>query len=352
MIRMFLLALALLAGSTPAFAEATADREDRILLVISSHGRDGGESQPGYEMDELSQAWLALRANGFDLDVASPAGGAVVADKFDAGKPYNTAFLADPEARSKLASTLMLETGMGSEYAAVLVIGGKGAMMDLPFSQVLQKVLADTHARGGVIAAVCHGPAVFARMRTEDGAQFVEGRTLAGFTDEEEASFGKKWVPHFPFLLESELRRVGANFTEGPIMTPHVVTDGRIVTGQNPFSVARTADAMVRALGRDPAPRELWADERSMKLVRNFVEGERAPLTQALEHDLEALDPMLIAAWGYYRSLDETLGRSDLAQAVSVLELVSPYLAVPELEAAISAARDRLAALHSQGAAR
>lgn len=344
MIRVISLALLLLFWSPPAPA-AGSDQSDRILLVVSSHGRDDGESQPGFEMDELSQAWLVLRENGFEMDIASPTGGAVVADKFDAEKAYNAAFLADPTAQAKLASTLMLETGMGDDYAGVLVIGGKGAMMDLPFSQVLQQILADTHGQGGVIAAVCHGPAVFARMRTEDGSHFVAGRTLAGFTDEEEASFGKKWVPHFPFLLESELRRIGATFTEGPIMTPHVVTDGRIVTGQNPFSVARTADAMIRALGRNPEARELWADERSMMLVRQFAEGDRAPLAQALAEDAGALDPMLIAAWGYYRSLEETIDSAALAEAIAVMELAFPYLQMPEFEGVITDARRRLEGL-------
>ncbi|KWV93923.1 type 1 glutamine amidotransferase domain-containing protein [Erythrobacter sp. AP23] len=344
MIRMILLALTLLLVSPHAIAAETG-QSDRILLVVSSHGRDGGESQPGYEMDELSQAWLVLRDNGFEVDIASPSGGAVVADKFDAEKAYNAAFLADPIAQSKLASTLMLETGMGDRYTGVLVIGGKGAMMDLPFSQVLQQILADTYEREGVIAAVCHGPAVLARMRTEDGSHFVAGRMLAGFTDEEESSFGKKWVPHFPFLLESELRRIGATFSEGPIMTPHVATDGRIVTGQNPFSVARTADAMIRALGQAPKAREPWADERSMELVRQFAEGDRAPLAQALAEDPAALDPMLIAAWGYYRSLEETIDRAALAQAIAVMELAFPHLQMPEFEGVIAEARRRLEGL-------
>jgi len=238
-------ALILLLGFIPAFAHAAAPT-GKILLVISSHGRDAGKTQPGFEMDELSQAWLIFRANGLVTDIASPAGGAVVADEYDPAKPYTAAMLANPEAQTALANTQRLSPAMHDQYDAIFVIGGKGAMFDLPFSQVLQQLILDMDKRGAVISAVCHGPAVFARILTAESKSFVAGRRLTGFADEEEAMFGKRWVPHFPFLLEAELRRQGATFSEAPIMLPHLMEDGRIITGQNPYSVTLAAEATVR----------------------------------------------------------------------------------------------------------
>lgn len=340
MARWITLFCALLLGAFQAHAAPPADR---ILLVVSSHGREDGKAQPGYEMDELAQAWLVLRANGMDVDIASPAGGTVTADGHDPKKPYNAAFAADPEAMAKLAKTLPLTTDMAGKYAAVVVIGGKGAMFDLPFSQILQRLLATTEARGGVVSAVCHGPAIFARIINADGTPWVNGRRVTGFADEEEALFGKEWVPHFPFLLESELRRLGAAFAEAPIMLPHVAVDGRVVTGQNPYSVAAAAEAVIQALGKQPVARELWADERSLGLVATAIGGDIAPFETALANDPGSIDIPLVAIWGYYRALQAKHDPAILAPALAVMERVQPHFPEPELDKAIAAARATLA---------
>lgn len=339
MVRWITLFCALLLG---AFQAHAAPQSERALLVVSSHGRDGGKTQPGFEMDELSQAWLVLRANGLAVDIASPAGGPVVADEHDAAKPYNAAFAADAEAQRKLAHTVPLSAAMAGQYDAIMVIGGKGAMFDLPFSQVLHALLIETEARGGVVAAVCHGPAVFARIRNADGSRWAEGRRLTGFTDEEEQMFGKQWVPHFPFLLESELRRLGADFSEAPIMLPHVAVDGRIVTGQNPYSVAAAAEAVVAALGHTPAPRMPWPDERSLDLVAQAVASNAAPLAAALEQG-NGVDVPLVAIWGYYRALQARDDMTMLAPALTVMELARPHFPEPQLDAAIAEARSIIA---------
>ena len=326
-----------------AFQAHAAPPTDRILLVVSSHGREGGKAQPGYEMDELAQAWLVFRANGMDVDIASPAGGPVVADAYDPAKPYNAAFGVDADAQGKISQSLPLTTDMAGQYSAIMVIGGKGAMFDLPFSQVLQRLLVENEARGGVVAAVCHGPAVFARIRNADGSPWISGRRVTGFADEEEAMFGKEWVPHFPFLLESELRRLGAEFSEAPIMLPHVAVDGRLVTGQNPYSVAAAAEAVVQALGRQPLAREPWTDERSLDLVAQAIGGDAEPLETAMAENRAAIDVPLVAIWGYYRSLQANGDPALLAPALRIMELAQPHFPEPELDKAIAAARATLA---------
>ncbi|VVT05555.1 type 1 glutamine amidotransferase domain-containing protein [Erythrobacter sp. EC-HK427] len=317
---------------------------DRVLLVVSSHGRGGGDVQPGFEMDELAQAWLVFTANGMHVDIASPEGGAVVADAFDANKPYNAAFAADAEASAALADTLRLDPAMRGQYAAIMVIGGKGAMFDLPFSQVLQQLLIDTETSGGVIAAVCHGPAVLTQMRNADGSPWLSGRSLTGFTDEEEALFGERWAPQFPFFVESEAESLGARFSEAPMMLPFVVTDGRLVTGQNPYSVAAAADATLRALSREPAARTPWVDEHSLQLVSQAIGGDPAGLADALQRQDGSVDVPLVAIWGYYRAVEANGDPALLAPALRVMELALPYFPEPQLEAAIAEARTALSA--------
>lgn len=315
---------------------------DKVLLVVSGFGLDAGRARPGYEFDELSQAYLVLRDNGYDVEIASPDGGVVVADEYDADRPYNALFLSDPVAVSRLAATRPIRELDPAAYVAIFVMGGKGAMFDLPYDPVLKDLLARHHAGGGVLAAVCHGPAAFVRLRTSDGRAVIAGVPMAGFTNEEEHLFASKWIPHFPFLLEDELAAQGAQFAEAQPMMPFVQSGNRIVTGQNPSSTALTAEALVRALGREPVARELWADERSLLLVQRFMAGETEWAAGELAARPGHYDVPLIAMYGYTRAQDPAAGADDLRHGLSVMELAAPHFDHPQLREAIAAARLRV----------
>ena len=326
-------------------ANATTSANDRVLLVISSNGLDDGKTRPGFEMDELSQAYAVFADNGLQVDIASPSGGTVVADKFNPDKPYNSRFLADPKAVAKLTSTRAITSVGNEKYAAIFIIGGKGAMFDLPVNANLKTMLAATYQAGGVIGAVCHGPAVLMNVPLEGGASLLEGRSVTGFSNEEEALFGKGWAPSFPVLLESGLRGSGAKFSEAPMMLSHVVTDGRLVTGQNPSSTAAAAEAVVKAMGRTLALRQPWADERSIKLLSQMLNDDKAKARASFNADPSLYDVPLIAMWGFFRAQSAGSDRNALTHAVEVMELTTPHFKRPELTSAIAEARSKLATM-------
>lgn len=325
----------------PANAQASAN--DRVLLVVSSNGLDDGKTRPGFEMDELSQAYAVFADNGLQVDIASPSGGTVVADRFNPAKPYNSRFLSDPVAAAKLTSTRTLTSVSKQRYAAIFIIGGKGSMFDLPINTDLKTLLATTYEAGGVIGAVCHGPAVLMNVPLKGGASLLEGRAVTGFSNEEEAQFGKGWLPSFPVLLENGLRGSGAKYSEAPIMLNHVVTDGRLVTGQNPASTAAAAEAVIKAMGRTLAPRQPWADERSMALISQMLGGDRAKAQASFKADPKLYDVPLIAMWGFVRAQSVGSDRAALTHAVEVMELASPHFTRPELVSAITEARNKIA---------
>lgn len=332
------LAFCLLVGPLPSHAE----QPRKVLLVVSGFGLNGGQLRPGFEFDELSQAYLVFRNSGFDVEIASPRGGQVVADDYDAAKPYNAQFLADGMATARLASTRPLEAVKASDFAGIFIVGGKGAMFDLPHDPVLKALLAAHHEAGGVLGAVCHGPVAFTGLTTASGTPLINGQPITAFTNEETRLFGEKWVPHFPFVLEDELVARGARFAEAEPMMPFVQVGDRIVTGQNPNSTAIAAEAMVRLLGVEPATRDLWADERSLMLVGGFLEGKIADPAKQLAAEPQLYDMPLIAMYGYYRTLDTTADAKDLAQGLAVMELAAPYFDHPQLLQAIGDVRSRL----------
>lgn len=332
------LASCLLLGAFPAHAELPR----KVLLVVSGFGLASGQLRPGYEFDELSQAYLVFRNSGFEVEIASPRGGEVVADDYDAAKPYNAQFLADKTAVARLASTRPLEAVKASDFAGIFIVGGKGAMFDLPYDPVLKGLLVSHYEAGGVLGAVCHGPVAFIALTNAAGAQLISNQPVTAFTNEETTLFGEKWVPHFPFVLENELVAKGARFAEAEPMMPFVQVGDRIVTGQNPNSTAITAEAMVRLLGVEPAARDLWADERSLMLIGSLLEGETADHAKQLAAEPELYDMPLIAMYGYYRTLDKTADATDLTQGLAVMELAAPYFDHPQLLQAIVDVRARL----------
>jgi putative intracellular protease/amidase len=326
-------------------ANATTSQNNRVLLVVSGHGQEEGKVRPGFEMDELTQAYAVFVDNGLQVDIASPAGGAVVADKFNRDKPYNRRFLADSMAAAKLTATRSIASLDKQDYAAVFIIGGKGAMFDLPVDVQLKALLARTYQAGGVVGAVCHGPAVLMNVLLQGGTSLLEGRSVTGFSNEEEALFGKGWAPAFPVLLENGLRGSGAKFSDAPMMLSHVVTDGRLVTGQNPYSTAAAAEAVIRAMGRTPAPRQPWADERSILLLGQMLNGDAVKARAAFNADPTLYDVPLIAMWGFFRAQSAGSDRGVLTNAVDVMELALPHFSRPELVSAIAEARNTLATM-------
>lgn len=337
------IALLVTAPAAHAATPTATAANDRVLLVISSYGADEGKTRPGFEMDELTQAYLIFKDNGLQVEIASPTGGAVVADQYDRNKPYNNRFLTDAAASAKLANTRSLASVKDEKYAAIFVIGGKGAMFDLPINTDLKTLLASSYDAGGVIGAVCHGPAVLMNVPLKNGTSLLEGRAVTGFSNEEEALFGKGWAPSFPVLLENGLRGSGARFSEAPLMLNHVVADGRLVTGQNPYSTASAVEAMVKVMGRQIAPRQPWTDERSINLIGELLNGDKAKARAAFNADPKLYNAPLIAMWGFFRAKSAGSDRAVLANAVEVMELASPHFTRPELVAAIADGRTKLA---------
>ena len=313
----------------------TAAPAERVLMVISGHGKDGGKTQPGYEFDEFAQAYLIFRDNGFAIDVASPQGGKVEADEYDPEKPYNAALIADTDATRKLDQTLATHALRDQHYAAVFVVGGKGAMFDLPKDNALQALLRQTWQRHGVVAGVCHGPAAFADLRLTDGTPLVAGKTVSAFTNEEEALFGKKWSKQYPFLLEDKLTANGARFQKADFMLAQLSVDGRLITGQNPYSTTAVAEAVVRALGKQPVARELYNDERSITLLARTLKGEQAWATSELATRTGQYDVPLIAMYGYYR-LQHATQPAEKQTAINIMALASAHWYHPKLQLALA----------------
>lgn len=326
--------------SIPRPAEA-AERK-KILVVLSSEGREKGTTRSGFEMDELSQAYLIFKKNGFHIDIASPKGGHAEADAYDAKAPFNADFIADVEAMKTLQNTQRTDAVGSGNYAAVYIVGGKGAMFDLPQDQALGKLIREIYERGGVVGAVCHGPAALVNVTLSNGQPLIKDKMVTGFTNEEETVFGKKWKQEFSFLLEDAIIGKGARWKEAPLMMSNVVADGRLVTGQNPYSTPGVAEAMVSAAGQTPVQRVAWRDELTMQLMESALQPEKHDfIRHQLNTDTKKYHIELVGLVGYYQ-LQVADNDDEIRTALVFMELAFPHMTAPQLKLGMAVANQKL----------
>lgn len=274
---------------------ATPAPRGRVLAVVSSAAHFPGSSKKaGYELTELARAYYVFQASGFEVDIASPQGGRPPEriDSDDMGDA-DYAFLNDPAVQRKLQSTLRLQDVAPARYNAVYFVGGKGAMFDFPGNAEIARIAGAVAAQGGVLGAVCHGPAALLGLRGADGRSLVAGRRMTGFTNDEELFLMKDARQRLPFLLEDRARELGAQFATAPKYVGHVVVDGKLVTGQNPWSTWAVAEAMVRALGAIPAARPETSEERSVLALAAYYSGGLAAGRAELRQG-QGFDKMLV----------------------------------------------------------
>lgn len=220
--------------------------KEKVLFVVTSHSELGDTGRKtGYFLSEVTHPWSVLEQY-YDIDVVSPQGGRPPVDGFDLSDPINARFWNDPEWQKKMGATMTPAEVDPSQYKAIFYAGGHGAMWDFPHNEALAAIAAAIYEAGGIVSAVCHGPAGLLPIKLKDGSNLVKGRKVTGFTNPEEDANGTASV--VPFLLETALENEGALFQEGPMWSDHVVVDGRLITGQNPMSALSLGRALLRAL--------------------------------------------------------------------------------------------------------
>jgi len=222
----------------------------KILMVLTSHDTLGNTGlKTGFWLEEFAAPYFVFRDAGIELTLASPKGGQPPldpkSDRPENQTPAQLRFKKDPAAQQALANTLKLADMKADDFDTVFYPGGHGPMWDLAESAESIALLEAFYNSGKPIALVCHSPGVL-RHVTYQGAPLVKGKHVSGFTDGEETEMQLTKV--VPFLVEDELLRLGAIFEKVANWQPFTVTDGRLVTGQNPASSTVAAQALLKLL--------------------------------------------------------------------------------------------------------
>jgi putative intracellular protease/amidase len=219
-----------------------------VLFVVTSNAVKGDTGIPtGFNLAEATHPFEKLHKAGIQVEFASPKGGAAPPDGMeDMNDPVIAHYWADANFRHAIANTLCLDDVDPARYSAIFFAGGHGTMWDFPNSTAAQKAIREIDAAGGIVSAVCHGPAALVNARRTDGSLLISGKRVAAFTNGEEEEVQATHI--VPFLLASTLNERGAFHQNTPNWTNNVVIDGRLITGQNPQSAASLGEALRDAL--------------------------------------------------------------------------------------------------------
>lgn len=225
----------------------------KILIVLTSHDQLGNTGKKtGFWLEEFAAPYYVFKEAGAEITLASPQGGQPPIDPKSDEPEYQTdatrRFKADVEGQSMLAHTLKLSEVSAQDYDAVFYPGGHGPLWDLAEDQHSIRLIESMYAAGKPIAAVCHAPGALRDTKAADGLPLVRGKAVTGFTNSEEAAVGLTEV--VPFLVESVLVEHGGRYSKAADWHPYVVTDGLLITGQNPASSGPAAEELLHQLGK------------------------------------------------------------------------------------------------------
>ncbi len=224
----------------------------KILMVLTSHDElgDTGE-KTGFWLEEFAAPYYVFKDAGAEVTLASPEGGQPPldpkSDTEDAQTDATRRFKDDPASQQALATTHKLSDISAADYDAVFYPGGHGPLWDLVDDAHSIALIEAFWAAEKPVGAVCHAPIVFKHTKDANGDLIVANRKVTGFTNEEEDAVELTDV--VPHLVEDTLKELGGNYSKAGVFEPHVLTDGRLVTGQNPPSSEPAAQALLEQLG-------------------------------------------------------------------------------------------------------
>jgi putative intracellular protease/amidase len=217
----------------------------KILIAVTNCAKyEASERATGLWLGELVHFYIELRSPDITLDIASPRGGATPIDPASLSRMVTDgevrAFQADATMMALLERTRPASELRADDYDAIYYTGGHGTMWDFPDEPHFQAIARNIYERGGWVAAVCHGVAGLIGVKLGNGDYLIKGKRLTGYSDREELFGGTRKI--VPYSLEARLRERGANYVRATVpFVPHALADGRLLTGQNPFSTRALA---------------------------------------------------------------------------------------------------------------
>jgi len=191
-----------------------------------------------------------MQEAGIECDFVSPRGGYTPLDPIGLQmfvKPIDWEYYKDEKFRAYLGNTKKSAEVVSTDYNIIYYAGGHGVVWDFPEDENLQKIAKEIYEAGGIVSSVCHGAVGLFNIKLSDGSLLIQGKTLTGFSNSEEIA--AELADHMPYLTEDVLVSKGANYVKADKdFVSFAVSDGRLVTGQNPQSGGEVGEKVLAVL--------------------------------------------------------------------------------------------------------
>ena len=240
----------------------------RVAIVLSNPAVSTTTGWPvGFWWSELTHPYYAFTEKGYQTDVFSPKGGKCEGDAmsdprdslgYSASDLISMGFVSTKSLTALVEDTRPVSELKVSDYDAIVVAGGQAPMFTFDKATQLHAKFVEFYETGKIAAALCHGTALLRYARLSNGELLAKGKTVTGFANvEEDFADNAVWSMNLlsrdkhvmPWRIEDELKAIGANYVQAGLWRGFAVRDGNLITGQQNFSGAETADAVIRALG-------------------------------------------------------------------------------------------------------
>ena len=220
----------------------------KVLIFLTNHATLGATDEAnGTFAPELTHVVHELIDAGMDYDLVSINGGKAPLYGTDLeGDDVNSQILANEDFAGRVNNTIPATQITIQDYDAIFYPGGFGILSDLAANEYVANLSAQHYESGGIIGAVCHGPAGLLPIKLSNGEMLLANKSITGFTREEEIDFGT--IDKIPFLMEESLARSARRYSKVQPWGEFVIEDDRIITGQNPASAKAVGKAIVKHL--------------------------------------------------------------------------------------------------------
>lgn len=226
------------------------EQHGRILFIVSNAHFYGDSDLPtSNHLSEIVQSYDVLDKHGYTIDFMSPEGGAIKIGYIDTSVPIQKEYLYDAPFMDKMKHTKKPSEVNASDYKAVYYVGGGAAMFGVPENEAIQKIVMELYEEhNGIVSAICHGTAGIVNLKTKDGGYLFAGKEVSGFPDIFERK-DDEYYKTFPFSIQEIIKDRGGDFQlseEG--WDGFMVSDGRLITGQDPTGSALVAEKIIETL--------------------------------------------------------------------------------------------------------
>jgi putative intracellular protease/amidase len=245
-----------------------AKRPKRVAIVISNPAVSTTTGWPvGFWWSELSHPYFVLTEHGYEVEVFSPAGGKCEADGmsdprdasgYSSSDLISMGFIATQSLAALVDDTKPATVIDVAKFDAIVVAGGQAPMFTFDKATALHKKFVDFYEAGKIACALCHGVAILRYAKLSNGQYLAKGKTVTGFANvEEDFADNAVWTMNLlsrdkhvmPWRIEDEMKKLGANYVQSGLWRGFAIRDGNLITGQQNFSGAETAELLVTSLG-------------------------------------------------------------------------------------------------------